>query len=82
LSAKLGGGQVHIRVTDQGPGIAPQDIERLFKRFSRLEPRPASLQTGVGLGLYFVQTTVHKHGGTVTVVSKPGETAFVVNLKT
>lgn len=81
LSAKLGGGQVHIRVTDQGPGIAPQDIERLFKRFSRLEPRPASLQTGVGLGLYFVQTTVHKHGGTVTVVSKPGETAFVVNLK-
>ncbi len=76
LSAKLHANQVHIDITDQGPGIDPQDIERLFKRFSRLEPGASSLQTGVGLGLYFVQTTVLKHRGTVTVVSHPGETTF------
>jgi len=80
LSAKRSGAHVHIGVTDQGPGIAPQDIERLFKRFSRLEPTTASLQTGVGLGLYFVQTTVHKHGGTVAVASQPGGTTFNVIL--
>ena len=80
LSAKLTGDQVHIGITDQGPGIAPQDIERLFKRFSRLEPSTSSLQTGVGLGLYFVQTIVHKHGGTVTVASRPGKTTFAMNL--
>ena len=80
LSAKLNGNQVQIDITDQGPGIAPQDIERLFKRFSRLEPAASSLQTGVGLGLYFVQTTVQKHGGTVTVSSCPGKTTFSLNL--
>jgi CHASE2 domain-containing sensor protein/anti-sigma regulatory factor (Ser/Thr protein kinase) len=80
LSAKLSGRQVQIGITDQGPGIALQDIDRLFKRFSRLEPTTANLQTGVGLGLYFVQTTVHKHGGTVKVNSRPGETTFSVNL--
>lgn len=80
LSAKRSDQQVHIGITDQGPGIAAPDIERLFKRFSRLEPAGSRSQNGVGLGLYFVQTTVHKHGGTVTVSSSPGQTTFSVNL--
>lgn len=80
LAAKIDGDQVGIAVTDQGPGIAEQDLERLFKRFSRLEPGAGHLQTGVGLGLYFVRTTVHKHGGTVNVVSQPGNTSFILNL--
>jgi CHASE2 domain-containing sensor protein len=82
LSAERIGDRVHMGITDQGPGIAPQDIERLFKRFSRLEPSTSSLQTGVGLGLYFVQTTVHKHGGTVTVTSHPKSTTFGISLLT
>lgn len=81
LSAKRSDQQVHIGITDQGPGIAAPDIERLFKRFSRLEPPGSRSQTGVGLGLYFVQTTVQKHGGTVTVSSSPGQTTFGVNLR-
>lgn len=80
LSAKRSDQQLHIGITDQGPGIAAPDIERLFKRFSRLEPPGSRSQTGVGLGLYFVQTTVHKHGGTVTVSSSPGQTTFSLNL--
>ena len=80
LSAVLSGKQVQIGITDQGPGIAPQDLQHLFKRFSRLAPNHANLKTGVGLGLYFVKTTVLKHGGTVKVLSRPGETTFIVNL--
>lgn len=76
LQAQHVGTQVHVSITDPGPGIAAQDIERLFKRFSRLEPRAASLQTGVGLGLYFVQLTAHKHGGNVKVSSFPRKTTF------
>lgn len=79
LSAKIHTDQVHIDITDQGPGIAPQDIERLFKRFSRLEPGTVGSKTGVGLGLYFVETIVLKHGGTVTVTSRVGETTFRLN---
>ncbi len=81
LSAKRSDQQVHIGITDQGLGIAAPDIERLFKRFSRLEPPGSRSQTGVGLGLYFVQTTVQKHGGTVAVSSSPGQTTFSVNLR-
>jgi signal transduction histidine kinase len=80
LSAKPLGDRVRIGITDQGAGIAPQDIERLFKRFSRLEPPTARMQPGVGLGLHFVQTTVNKHGGTVQVTSRPRETTFAVEL--
>lgn len=76
LSAKIHSNQVHIDITDQGPGIAPQDIERLFKRFSRLEPGTVRSKTGVGLGLYFVKTIVLKHGGTVSVTSHAEQTTL------
>lgn len=81
MSARRSGDKVHIDITDQGPGIAPQDMERLFKRFSRLEPGISSLQPGVGLGLYFVDTTVRKHGGTVTVSRCGQETTFTLIFK-
>jgi CHASE2 domain-containing sensor protein/nitrogen-specific signal transduction histidine kinase len=80
LSAKTSGNQTHIAITDQGPGIAPQDMNRLFQRFSRLDSQAQSTQTGAGLGLHFVQTTVGKHAGTVRVTSRPGQTIFVVSL--
>lgn len=55
-------------VTDHGPGIAAEDLPRLFQRFSR---GAAGLTTGTGLGLYFVRTVAEKHGGTVAVESEP-----------
>jgi CHASE2 domain-containing sensor protein/nitrogen-specific signal transduction histidine kinase len=80
LSAQTSDNQIFIAISDQGPGIAPQDMDRLFKRFSRLDSQAPTLQTGVGLGLHFVQTTVGKHAGTVQVTSRPGQTVFSVHL--
>ena len=80
LSAGVSGHQIQITITDQGAGIAPTDMDQLFKRYSRLEPKASQSPDGVGLGLYFVQTTAHRHGGTVLVRSAPGSTAFSVHL--
>lgn len=80
LRAKTSATQVHITISDQGEGIALQDQEKIFKRFERLEPQAHTTKAGAGLGLYFVQTTVHKHGGTVKVVSRPNLTTFCIDL--
>lgn len=61
-------GFVEASVTDHGPGIAAEDLPRLFQRFSR---GAAGQTTGTGLGLYFVRTVAEKHGGTVAVESAP-----------
>ncbi len=80
LSAQLQGAQMHIAITDHGPGIALSDIDRLFKRFSRLDQTEPHSHQGVGLGLYFVQTTVQKHRGEVQVESVKGRTTFRIVL--
>ncbi|MBF6612696.1 MAG: GAF domain-containing sensor histidine kinase [Chloroflexi bacterium] len=56
-----------IAVKDQGPGISPELMPKLFTRFA---PGPSS--AGLGLGLYLAQGIAHAHGGAVTVESPPG----------
>lgn len=58
-----------VSITDVGAGIPADKLSRLFKRFSRAEGTHQSAD-GTGLGLYFVQTVLVKHGGHVNVVSK------------
>jgi signal transduction histidine kinase len=53
-----------LTIADAGPGIEPEQIAKLFKRFSRLEGDHQSAE-GAGLGLYFVDVTIKKHGGSV-----------------
>ena len=62
-----------IRVRDQGEGIPPDALPRLFKRFSRIVDEGRDKPTGVGLGLLIVKTVAERHGGTVEVDSRPGE---------
>jgi signal transduction histidine kinase len=71
LSARRRGGQVAICVTDSGRGIAPEDLERVFERFTR--SRLSRGRDGFGLGLAIVRAIVQAHGGSVRVRSKPGE---------
>jgi signal transduction histidine kinase len=73
-------GYFYIRVTDQGPGIAAQEQARLFKRFSR--PNGEGQHTGAGLGLYFVQTVLHHHGGAVQYSRLSEQTCFDMRLPT
>lgn len=68
-----------VSVTDQGPGISPENIERLFKRYSRLSRDIEHYNTGVGLGLFFVHTVMEKHGGHVRVHSDSSGTTFTLH---
>jgi two-component system sensor histidine kinase SenX3 len=63
---------VRISVADQGIGIAPAHLKRIFRRFYRVPARNVLRTTGTGLGLYLVRTIARQHGGDATAQS-PGE---------
>jgi len=69
-----------IRVTDEGPGIAEDEQERIFDRFYRVDDSRTRGNGGTGLGLAVVRSLVEAHDGTVDVTSEPGRTVFTVRL--
>ncbi len=73
--------EVLMEVVDTGPGLPPQEAERIFERFYRTDTSRSRDSGGTGLGLSIVQALVASHGGTVSVDSTPGEgTTFTVRL--
>jgi signal transduction histidine kinase len=64
-------GQVRITIDDQGPGIAPEMLETVFKPFTRLDTSRSRETGGVGLGLYIARELTHRHGGTITLSNRP-----------
>ena len=81
LSLQNGADAVELTVDDDGPGIAPEDRERVFERFTRLDDGRARDAGGLGLGLSMVKTIVERHGGTVEVDDAPiGGARFAVRL--
>jgi signal transduction histidine kinase len=76
LVAREGDG-ILVQVRDQGAGLSPEDISRLFGRFQRLSAKPTAGETSTGLGLSIVKRIVDLHGGRVTVESAgPGKGAI------
>lgn len=74
-------GVVEIVVVDQGIGIPPEALSRLFERFYRVDPARSRDTGGTGLGLSIVKHVVADHGGDVTVWSEPGRgSTFTVRL--
>jgi two-component system OmpR family sensor kinase len=72
---------VLVRVTDEGPGMAPEDAERVFERFYRADTSRTRAAGGTGLGLAIVASLVAAHGGTVHLDTAPGHgAAFTVRL--
>jgi PAS domain S-box-containing protein len=83
VRAAAGGDAVEVTVADTGIGIAPDELPRIFDRFHRVANARSRTHEGTGIGLALVQELVHRHGGTIAVVSTPGEgTAFTVRLRT
>lgn len=69
---------VSIKIVDEGIGIAPQDFETIFTKFSRLD-NPLTRQTqGSGLGLYIAKVLVEKMNGKISVKSEGGITTFEI----
>ena len=74
-------GTVRISVHDEGLGIEPRDLGRLFTRFGRLVTRDNSHIPGTGLGLYLSRELARMHHGDITVSSVPGRgSTFVLEL--
>ncbi|GAA1715500.1 HAMP domain-containing sensor histidine kinase [Isoptericola hypogeus] len=65
------GSRVRLWVRDEGIGIAPEEVERIFERFARGE-QDGQRREGSGLGLAIVSAIADGHGGEVTVDSVPG----------
>lgn len=64
---------LYVTVTDSGRGIKPEDLNRLFEKFERLDEDKNSSIEGTGLGLAITQSLANLMGGKITVVSKYGE---------
>jgi signal transduction histidine kinase len=63
-----------IRIADQGAGLSPEDLGRLFGRFQRLSAKPTAGESSTGLGLSIVKRIIDMHGGQVTADSGgPGQ---------
>ena len=69
-------GRVELRITDDGPGVAAADQDRIFERFVRVDS-----SDGAGLGLPIARWIAEAHGGALQLAgSRPGCTTFVVTL--
>lgn len=73
--------KVRIGVTDTGEGMTPEQVGRIFERFTRGEGIRVDDQSGFGLGLAIVNELTQLHGGNVAVASEPGRgSTFLVDL--
>jgi signal transduction histidine kinase len=82
MSVHAQGDDAMIRVSDNGPGLSPEDMSRLFGRFQRLSAKPTAGESSTGLGLSIVKRIVELHGGRVSAESPgPGRgSTFTIRL--
>ncbi|MCI0397490.1 MAG: HAMP domain-containing histidine kinase [Chloroflexi bacterium] len=76
-------GWLELRVIDEGEGIAPEDQEQIFKKFTQASGRKRGGKTDTGLGLAFCRLAVEAHGGTIHVESPVKDgigSAFILQL--
>jgi two-component system, OmpR family, phosphate regulon sensor histidine kinase PhoR len=70
LSAVLDGPEIELSVSDAGPGIPPDELDRVFERFYKTEKSRSD--TGSGLGLAIARHLVQLHGGRIWAVNESG----------
>ena len=66
------GNQIEVSIADDGPGIPPESLERIFERFYRVDKARSREQGGTGLGLSIVKHIVQNHGGKTWAKSEFG----------
>ncbi len=81
LAARAAGDRVVVEVADNGPGIAPSNLPKIFDRFFTTEPKGLRREYGSGLGLAIAKAIVEGQGGVISAASEPGRGAvFTVSL--
>ncbi len=84
VSSEIKNGHVRIKVSDNGPGISDEHVNRIFERFYRVQSNQENdprLTAGVGLGLSIVKHVINKHKGKVWAENqKSGGTVFVIEI--
>jgi signal transduction histidine kinase len=81
LSAHSDGGLTRIEVADEGPGIPPHELERVFERFYRTDGARSAREGGTGLGLAIARWIVDAHGGEIRAEPRePAGCRMVVEL--
>lgn len=73
LSVRRAGDSIEFSVADQGIGVPPEEIDRVFREFQKLQSQPTADEPSTGLGLSICRRIVEMHGGTIGVESKLGE---------
>lgn len=72
ITGAVEGRFVRVTIGDSGPGIAPENRERIFERFYRLDASRSTATGGSGLGLAIVRSLVAAHGGAIRVEERHG----------
>lgn len=73
--------KIYVSVKDEGVGIPPESIKKVFDRFYKTDPSRGKDKTGTGLGLAITKEIIRAHGETITVTSKVGEgSEFIFSL--
>ena len=81
ISVREEGDMAQVAIQDAGVGIAPENIDKLFEKFSRVHNHLSDHVGGSGLGLYWAKNIVDLHGGIINVTSRLGEgSTFTIEL--
>ena len=81
LASRVEGSTVTVEVYNDGRPIGPEDREKLFRKFSRLDVPEKKKVKGTGLGLYITRQIVEAHGGHIDVEPRDAGNAFIFTLE-
>ena len=83
IAANAADGHFELQVSDTGPGIPPEECERIFEKFRQVDSSNTRAKGGTGLGLAIAREIVEMHGGRIWVESTPGRgSTFQMELPT
>jgi len=81
LSGEISAEQFILKIADNGPGIPPEELGKIFEKFYQIDPHHTGQVRGFGLGLFYARQFIRDHGGTITLNSSPGHgTEVTINL--
>jgi hypothetical protein len=73
LSGEVDESEIIFTIADNGPGIPPEEVAKIFEKFYQIDPQQTGQVRGFGLGLFYARQFIRDHGGTINLSSTPGK---------